>query len=59
MGGYCGKVLWDECGGICEARSGSGGFFAVRGKEMSIEFTIRIIKKAGEKSKYAISGHPD
>ena len=49
MGGYCGKVLWDECGGICEARSGSGGFFAVRGKEMSIEFTIRIIKKANKK----------
>ena len=49
MGGYCGKVLWDECCGICEARRGSGALFAVRGKEMSIEFTIRIIKKANKK----------
>ena len=50
MGGYCGKVLWEGIvGRYCEARSGSGGFVAVRGKEMSIEFTIRIIKKANKK----------
>ena len=59
---YCATVLGMYCEtnmvGFVKPEKNTR-FCAVRGKEMLIIFTIRIIKKINKNRKYIISGYPD